>query len=519
MNDYTDIVSYYEKNNHKLMSEWLVFKKMLAKPGKQAKVGILMSKEKDIEFLFKMSRDMNFLIYHECIIFQGLRPLSKYCHNFVRGVGTLKVKIDERTKTENPFIIESKYAIEKEVLLMEYLNNAVKFDSYIRNKKIQEEVLYANIKQVLLAINIAQKEKKFTHYDLHSDNVLLKKCYKDLVIIYKIDEQNVFCVPTLGYYPIIIDYGFSYIEDLLDKPLFASLSFTDIGFTSIAFDPITDYKLFLITVSKEIKAARNTKKSRCLRRIVKNLFYTLDVDFKCGWDNEKKSCSDFVLDLLRIYNDKSRIFQDYDYYCIDLVQSLIILPLEEQEYDMLSNSFCSFIKEWVKIENEISNEYYNLYILKEIINVARDIRSDFLQDDKKKSSVIFFQRRVFEILNTVSTFCVPKNMNFTLFLSSLYVFATSIEGILFYVTNARIQEKKKEYTKMPLKTIEEIFACIDVNMNSPYIYNENTKFCMIDNVLKTSSIHSIHCDHIKTINDTEDILKAQTILKILERSV
>ena len=30
------------------------------------------------------------------------------------------------------------------------------------------------------AITLAQKEKQFTHYDLHSNNVMIKKCNKDL---------------------------------------------------------------------------------------------------------------------------------------------------------------------------------------------------------------------------------------------------------------------------------------------------------------------------------------------------
>ena len=46
-----------------------------------------------------------------------------------------------------------------------------------------------------------------------------------------------------------------------------------------------------------------------------------------------------------------------------MLQSLIILPLEEQDYSQIGKYYKTFLKEWIKIENQISNEFYNLYIL------------------------------------------------------------------------------------------------------------------------------------------------------------
>jgi hypothetical protein len=116
------------------------------------------------------------------------------------------------------------------------------------------------------AIAIAQKEKKFTHYDLHSFNVMIKKCDKDLVFLYKLDDDNQFCVPTLGYYPVIIDFGFSYISDMDDGPLWPSLAHTDVGFMSDRFDWVADPKLFLVTVLDKIKDKRNSKKSKKFKK-------------------------------------------------------------------------------------------------------------------------------------------------------------------------------------------------------------------------------------------------------------
>ena len=61
-----------------------------------------------------------------------------------------------------------------------------------------------------MALQIAQTKLSFSHYDLHSLNILVKSCSVDAVFLYVIDENTHICIPTLGHYPVIIDYGFAY---------------------------------------------------------------------------------------------------------------------------------------------------------------------------------------------------------------------------------------------------------------------------------------------------------------------
>ena len=44
-----------------------------------------------------------------------------------------------------------------------------------------------------------------------------------------------------------------------DKPLYTSLAHTGVGFMSSLHDPIADLKLFLLTVSNELKLFRSSK--------------------------------------------------------------------------------------------------------------------------------------------------------------------------------------------------------------------------------------------------------------------
>jgi len=575
MNKYHKLLEYFEENKNKKWSDWLLFDKYFNNQGKQGAVGLFKKKnvfkvgdtvyykKRDINvkiieidykdnsyhiqiegddrilctleenlqiiskddsedmFVFKLSQYTNHLAYHEMIIMQGLKNICSYCPHFLKGYGVLKVPIEPRfKKADNPFIITSKYPIEKEILLCEYVNNSSKFYNYIKSKNVHEDNLYSIVKQVLMAICIAQKEKKFTHYDLHSNNVMVKKCNKDLVFLYKLDEDNHFCVPTLGYYCVIIDYGFSYISDIDDSPLYTSLCHTDVGFISDRFDWVSDPKLFLVTVSDEIKDKRRTKKSKKFRRIVRNIFAPLNIDWESGWDEGvKKGAVDHVVNALQNYNNVSKLFEEYDYYCLDLLQSLIILPLEPQDYSNIQKSYEMFLTEWVKIEYEITNQFYNIYILKEIIDSARMVRPEYMKSETRENAVGIFRRSLYESLNKITKFCIPKNIHFEKLLCSMYVLAKNIEGILYEIIEARMKVKNKEYSKMKLESPEQIFATINVNLQDDYKYNENTQVLIIDNVNKCNNIFTIPPEELDNVNSINPLAQGMYINDLYNKHV
>ena len=260
INGFDQLFEYFNKNKDTTWSKWLKFENTFDKPGKQGLVGLLSpidqlfnEEGKELKFVFKVSQYINYLIQHEYVVMKGLNSLAPYCPHFCKAIGTLLCEIDPNARKKgNPFLITTKHHIEKEILLTEYIDNSCKFYNYIRSKKIHDRIIYSSIKQVLMAIAIAQRKKNFTHYDLHSYNVMMKKCNKDVVFLYVLDEENQFCVPTHGNYPVIIDFGFSYISDMDDGPAWASMAHTDVGFMSDRYDWVADPKLFLVTVAKEM---------------------------------------------------------------------------------------------------------------------------------------------------------------------------------------------------------------------------------------------------------------------------
>jgi hypothetical protein len=519
--NYTRFKKIYEENKDKPMLEWLDFVEVF-KPGKQGIVGLLKTKTEDpIYVTFKMSQQIDYLSLHENTIMEGLNELAPYCPHFCKSFGTIECKRNpvKSESRENPFIAKKdvKYMIRENVLLSEYIHNSNKFYNYIKSTdKVPEDVLYSTVKQVLLGISMAQREKKFAHYDLHSMNIMMKRCNKDVVFLYVLDAENQICVPALGHYPIIIDFGFSYIDNMNDNPLWTTLGHTSSGFNTDHFDWVCDPKLFLVTVSDEIKYARKSKKSSIFRRIVKNIFRNLRIDWECGWDQISDTCApDSIIQLIANHTAKSTIFSEYEHYCIDMFNSLLILPLEHSvTVDNSKKAFKSFLKEWVKIENEISSPYYNLYILKGIVDAARYVRAAYMDKETSNAAVEEFKKLVIERIDEVTQYCMPKDMNYEKMLCSLYVFTLHLEASYFNEIKRSTKEKQKDYSKLPLKSVEQIYAAIDTNIQTPYVYNKNTTVFVMDSVKKESKLITLSSDQIEKINKLHSICRGSFIYDI-----
>ena len=523
--DDDDIYNYVLKNKDDVWHKWLRFESLLHKPGKQGIVGLFQTNTKSRKrILFKMSQYINYLAQHEHTIMKGLNEIDSFCPYFCKTYGYITSTIEPNFKeVVNPFKITSKYPINQELLLCEYIENSSKFCNYIKDSHYDSKTIFSIIKQVLLALTIAQKYKQFTHYDLHSNNIMIRKCKKDVVFLFVIDEDNQFLVPSNGYFPIIIDFGFSYIQDLDDGPLWPTLSHTDVGFISDRFDPIADPKLFLVTVSSELVDYRrddldNISSYKKFRRIVKNMFYNLKIDWDSGWDRIKDiGASDHVIKYLEPYNIGSNLFREYDHFCIDLIQSLIILPLRTFKYDNIGKTYQIFLKEWIKIEQELKNPFYHLYILKGLVDVARNVQPEYMSKSKatRDESIKFFRHRLFDRIHSVTKFCNPKNINFEILLCSLLQLARNIEGMLFDIVKDRMNEKELHYQKLPLKSIEQIYGAIEVNVPHQYLFNDKTNIVVFDCIKKKTELFKPSTKDINTVNSLDNLTQGTYIYDLI----
>ena len=503
----TDIIS---KNYGKHWKDWIEIIEVFNGSNKQGIVGLLKIKEINKICVFKISQNINNLINHEYNIMKGLNTISKYCPHFSVSIGILSLDLEPKLKIRNPFKLVSKYPIQKDVLLMEHIDHSDNFYTYIKSCNIDDNIIYSIIKQVLLSICIAQNKKKFSHYDLHSSNIMIKKCNKDLVLLYVINNEIQFLVPTYGYYPIIIDFGFGYIEEMENNPLWTSLAHTEVGFTSDRFDWVSDPKLFLVSVCYELKHKRNNKSSKKrtkkFEKLIRSIYKPLKLDWDSGWDlDEKHAVIDTLIDMLEKPSACSNIFSNYNYYCFDLLQSLIVLPLQEQNYNNIKETFKIFINEFIKIENEISDISYIIYILKNIIDFARDVRPEYYIKETRLKAVTEFKNRIYEMLGKISKYCIPKKLHFEKMLCSLLISTRCMEGILYEKMVERMEKKQKKYKKLQVSNVQDIYGLVECTIPDTYTYTNNTIIFTINCIDEISYHFTLPTDIIEEINENHSL--------------
>ena len=96
-NTFYQLIEYYEKNKDKPIQDWLEFDSIFEKSGKQGLLGLFKTKtDQPILCVFKFSQYINYLVYHELTVLQGLKSISTYCPHFCRAIGIVNTKVDAR---------------------------------------------------------------------------------------------------------------------------------------------------------------------------------------------------------------------------------------------------------------------------------------------------------------------------------------------------------------------------------------------------------------------------------------
>lgn len=94
-------------------------------------------------------------------------------------------------------------------IINEFIPDSLSLFDYIKSDTFDFKTYIFIIFQVALAIQVAQNQFNFVHYDLTSWNILLQNIEKPIQIDYLLDENTCVSLKT-NLIPIIVDYGKSY---------------------------------------------------------------------------------------------------------------------------------------------------------------------------------------------------------------------------------------------------------------------------------------------------------------------
>ena len=328
-----------------------------AKPKKPTKSNIK-QKEKTNEVglpvVFKIGSDVNLCIEHERDVLQSLNTIRDWCPHYVGYLGYLVVpvandfiesekqpdseeeeEVFERrcsSKDEEPKIEPGTLDIWENrddfvngsMILLEYIGSNDCSQTFSMHHMGRYGSMQQNLSQMcmtLCGLETAQQELQFVHYDMHLDNILMKECNEDLVFVYKYANPNDFVmVPTLGHYPVMIDMGSSFSQNLVGNSVKTSISFYSSGLQPTVFDPLNDVHHFLFRCIDRLEMFND--RWRDVGTKMMHIFRHLPLWRYKGW---KKLPSNLVKRLVKTIYEvvpdmaQNEFWTDYTYEIMDLL--------------------------------------------------------------------------------------------------------------------------------------------------------------------------------------------------------
>ena len=114
-------------------------------------------------------------------------------------------------------------------------------------------------------------------------------------------------------------------------------------------------------------------------------------------------------------------------------------------------------------------------------------------------------------LMKLQSFCKTDKIHIEKMLCSLLLLGRCTEGLLYDVVTTRVNEKQKEYNKLPLQSIEEIYGAIEANIETEYEFNEKTKIMIFDSYNEHFSTYNLPPGYNEKINELHPITRGTWI--------
>lgn len=213
------------------------------------------------------------------------------------------------------------------------------------------------IQQTLTSIAWAQEAAHFTHYDLHTDNILVEPTPYDYHT-YLLPSGDRYTIKTYGVSPVIIDFGYSYADGL--TPYRTILEYMSEGYTTYEYDAMADMRLFITTLIYDMTKYDPT---HAYLALLKPLFKRLPLNPRSGWYHQGvftsalsrlKTITPLVLSKSSLFN-KSNVNGSIEHF-----NQMIHLPLtppttsiSDQDY---RDVFKVFLKQWLPIEKSFGTK-------------------------------------------------------------------------------------------------------------------------------------------------------------------
>ena len=569
------------------LSKKINYVKLFSKQGVQGIVGLLELKKNKTPFVFKVSVELDKSVEHENSVLESLNIIKPFCPHFVSSYTMRELPVsrafilenkeedseydeengedeeeedgeeeeeedgedsDETDKIDKKVLIEQVVENKKDetdddetddlnlfTFDDEYSLNNVLFLEYISNMSLKhvikysdKQILYSQILCVLCGLYMAQKHLHFTHYDLHIDNVMMKKVEDNSIFVYNLGSDS-FIVPTFGIYPVIIDMGSSYCKNLEGVNMKSSTSHYHVGLQPTFYDAFNDIHHFLLSLFNEIE--KDTDEYYFLSTRLMWFFKSVPVLRKKGWKtlpnnilrNVKNNIKDVCPELYELtsYKDMDRDFIEVLSFGIELpwtdkMDNDINTDIEEG----LKKYFVLFFKEFQKFDeiDDFEDQYDLLYLLKEIVDIIYKNKDRITKNMDKH----FINKLKNDFKSRVECCLIDfsNDIDFGLLFYNGKLSISLLNVMYFKEVIPNIEKINDSYKNMEVKSIIDFIKLFKRNTSVRYVYNRHSVLYLWDSVGKKSKrlmLNSLISNaEIEKLNNDHPTLSEYKILKLLK---
>jgi hypothetical protein len=245
--------------------------------------------------VLKTGPSNTYALRSESTVMVGMNSLRIMNPNFAVGFGLISCAISDQYKLKvmgicsNPKLASSNTSLE--ALMMECIDTTLDLEEIINLKPLKLPLHFSIICQTLMALELAQKEKHLTHYDLHGGNIMVEKIEdNDAVFVYYYPKKapgtlnDIIIVPTYGLCAKIIDFGYSYSDDLIGKGMACYTTLVESGIAP-HFDSVYDihrlltYLTYKYKLMKEVTTKFKTKEAKAAKGMIDKFIKCIDAQF------------------------------------------------------------------------------------------------------------------------------------------------------------------------------------------------------------------------------------------------
>lgn len=151
-------------------------------------------------------------LLHEAMIgITALNTLRRIIPNFMYTYGYLRCSTAQLVKEEPATWCNIPNGIDISYTILENIRGATTLRKLVSESSLSPSEFVSIMYQLFNALNVANKIWDFTHYDLHDNNVLVRKLSKPIALPYYGTQDKVTRWILSSYVPFVIDYGVSWV--------------------------------------------------------------------------------------------------------------------------------------------------------------------------------------------------------------------------------------------------------------------------------------------------------------------